>query len=175
VSNSTDNSVMTRDEEQLDLFAANARAESLEPDDWQMRVSSRARNLRIQVYPHGAVEVVIPRRARPEDIRAFVEEHTEWVSKTRASFLEQRPPELTLPENIELTAVNETIRVHYRKSTLNRAAEKNGLLTLLYHELAAELDRLGALRRHSRHHGLSGGVDVLDDFHDRSSLLSRPS
>jgi len=120
------------------MFAAGSAQQSGGPETWRMRISNRARNLKIQVHPHGAVEVVIPRRAGAEEVQAFVNAHTEWVARTQAKFLEDRPPEPPLPAQIDLPAIGESVRVHYRRSSLNRAREQNSLLTVDSKDLHAE-------------------------------------
>ena len=116
--------------DQLKLFDE-ARSHSV-PDatDWQVRVSSRARSLKIQVYPHGAVEIVAPKRAKSADIQAFVEEHHDWIIKTRSKFSKLRPPEPPLPASIDLRGIGEVAKIHYRKGAQPHLADNNGLLTL---------------------------------------------
>jgi predicted metal-dependent hydrolase len=93
--------------------------ESAEPDNgpagFTVRESGRARRLSIKVYPRGRVEVVVPRRTRARDVQAFVEEHSDWIRKTRAAFAAAHPPEpFRLPTRIELPAIGRVIRVNYQ-------------------------------------------------------------
>ena len=83
MSNSTTPATHELREEQLGLFDQDSGIVTLDESDLRVRVSSRARNLKIQVYPHGGVEIVAPKRARPKDIEAFVTENREWIQKTR--------------------------------------------------------------------------------------------
>ncbi len=86
-----------------------------ETSGFSVRESGRARRLSIKVYPRGKVEVVVPKRTPPRDVQAFVDEHRDWIWKTRASFAAQHPPEpFALPERIELPAIGRSIRVVYR-------------------------------------------------------------
>jgi predicted metal-dependent hydrolase len=82
-------------------------------DGWQVRESRRARNLRIQVFPHGGVEIVVPPRTSKRAIKNFIDEHREWIDKTRAEFLQRRQGEKLLPDEILLQATGETLRVGY--------------------------------------------------------------
>ena len=80
-----------------------------------VRESGRARRLSIKVYPRGRVEVVVPRRTRARDVQAFVEEHRDWIRRTRESFAELHPPEpFRLPDTIVLPGIGRTFRVNYR-------------------------------------------------------------
>lgn len=97
---------------QLGLFPEE-RTDGL--SDFSVRESNRARRLSIKVYPRGRVEVVVPKRTGPRDVQAFVDEHRDWIRRTRASFAEQHPPEpFALPERVELRAVDACVRVCYR-------------------------------------------------------------
>ncbi len=109
-----------------------------EDEGWRVRVSGRARTLRIQVYPHGGVEIVAPKRTRPADIEAFVAENREWILKTRSQFKELRPPEPTLPEKIVLLATGETLRTHFTTAPTARCKEQGGLLNISAPELRTD-------------------------------------
>lgn len=122
---------MQRAAKQLGLFADNE-----EPGDvpgFSVRESSRARRLSIKVYPRGRVEVVVPRRTRASDVQAFVEEHRDWIAKSRASFAKVLPPEpFMLPNRIALPAVGREYRVRYeRQSGAASVRYRNGEDTLV--------------------------------------------
>jgi len=97
---------------QLPLFS-----EVDEPDSvsgFSVRESGRARRLSIKVFPRGRVEVVVPRRTRPADVREFVEAHRDWIRKARASFAAEHPPEpFALPELVTLNGVELQFSVRY--------------------------------------------------------------
>ena len=105
--------------EQLGLFS-----ETEEPGDtpgFSVRESARAKRLSIKVFPRGRVEVVVPRRTRARDVQAFVDEHRDWIAKSRESFARMLPPEpFVLPNVIELAAVGRRFRVRYER----RSGEK---------------------------------------------------
>jgi predicted metal-dependent hydrolase len=100
--------------EQLGLFS-----ESEEPGEssgFSVRESKRARRLSIKVFPRGRVEVVVPRRTRARDVQAFVDEHREWIEKSRQSFAKVLPPEpFVLPNRIELPAIEQSFRIRYER------------------------------------------------------------
>ena len=102
---------------------------------WRVRTNSRVKNLRIQVFPHGGVEVVAPPRARPHEIEAFVAEHSDWINRTRIQFAQLRPAEPTLPEEIYLAALDETVRIHFVAADKAGFRELDGLLTVRAPEL----------------------------------------
>jgi predicted metal-dependent hydrolase len=122
----------------LGLFDHAELSSAPEDEGWRVRVSGRARTLRIQVYPHGGVEIVAPKRTRPADIEAFVAENREWILKTRSQFKELRPPEPTLPEKIVLLATGETLRTHFTTAPTARCKEQGGLLNISAPELSPE-------------------------------------
>ena len=80
-----------------------------------MRESTRARRLSIRVHPHGAVEVVVPRRTRPEDVREFVTQNRAWVNRTLTRLgLPDGPQAAVRPLSLELASTNERWHVDYR-------------------------------------------------------------
>jgi predicted metal-dependent hydrolase len=117
---------------QLRLFS-----DSEEPGDspgFSVRESKRARRLSIKVFPRGRVEVVVPRRTRARDVQDFIEEHREWIDRSRASFAEVLPPEpFVLPNQIEFPALEQRFRVRYeRRSDADTVRYRcsNGVVTL---------------------------------------------
>ncbi len=81
---------------------------------FDVRESARARRLSIKVYPRGRVEVVVPRRTRPQEVESFVKENSEWIRKARQSFAAKHPPEpFALPESIELKGLGRVVSVRY--------------------------------------------------------------
>jgi len=103
-------------ERQIPLFP-DAR-EPVTASDFSVRESSRARRLSIKVYPRGEVEVVVPRRTRAGAVQAFVEEHRDWIRRTRASFAAIHLPEpFRLPSRIDLAGIGRTYRVNYRAAS----------------------------------------------------------
>lgn len=101
---------------QLALFS-----EPEEPGDspgFSVRESNRARRLSIKVYPRGRVEVVVPKRTPAKHVRAFVDEHRDWIERSRQSFAEVLPPEpFMLPNLVELPAIGRRFRVRYERKS----------------------------------------------------------
>jgi hypothetical protein len=98
--------------QQLALFS-----EDDEPDTmsgFSVRESGRAKRLSIKVYPRGRVEVVVPRRTRPKDVREFVEAHRDWIKNARDTFAADHPPEpFALPGTVSLPGINRIYTVVY--------------------------------------------------------------
>lgn len=105
---------------QLALFS-----DTEEPDHssgFSVRENSRARRLSIKVFPRGRVEVVVPRRTRPEVVQAFVREHRDWISQARASFATLHPPEpFRLPDEVLLTAIGQRFSVRYERASTGKS------------------------------------------------------
>lgn len=119
--------------EQLPLFPAN----DLEPDPvsgFSVRQSSRAKRLSIKVYPRGRVEVVVPRRTRPAEVRLFVTENQEWIDNARRSFASDHPAEpFALPDVVYLKSIDQVVRVRYRTEQGRNSVRyrfSHGVLTL---------------------------------------------
>ena len=101
---------------QLGLFS-----DSEEPGETPglaVRESARAKRLSIKVFPRGRVEVVVPRRTRPEVVQAFISEHRDWIHKSREAFAILHPPEpFVLPHLIDLMAIGQKFRIRYERQT----------------------------------------------------------
>lgn len=108
---------MQRAVRQLQLFsdeAADRRAAPGGLDGLTVRESKRARRLSIKVFPHGRVEVVVPRRTRPGDVERFVSDNREWILAAREELTGGRPPEeFELPREVTLAALGRSFEVRY--------------------------------------------------------------
>jgi len=81
---------------------------------FSVRESGRAKRLSIKVFPRGRVEVVVPRRTRPAEVREFVETHRDWICKVREQFAAEHAPEpFALPENVQLRGIERNFCVQY--------------------------------------------------------------
>jgi len=97
---------------QLSLFSEVDQPDSV--SGFSVRESGRARRLSIRVFPRGRVEIVVPKRTRPDDVRAFVEAHREWIDDARATFAAEHPPEpFALPTVVGLSGIEKTFGVSY--------------------------------------------------------------
>jgi predicted metal-dependent hydrolase len=133
---------------QLKLFS-----DSEEPGarpGFSVRESGRARRLSIKVYPHGRVEVVVPKRTRAGDVKAFVEENRDWIQKTRASYAAKHPLEpFALPYRVSLPATGRSYRITYRsqKDATTVRFRRQGDLLVLSGKTADEGLCVAALKR----------------------------
>lgn len=99
---------------QLSLFPDGDELEDL--PEFSVRESARAKRLSIKVFPRGRVEVVVPRRTRPQEIETFIEEHRDWIDRSRQAFAEVAPPEpFRLPETVDLPAIGRRFQVRYER------------------------------------------------------------
>jgi predicted metal-dependent hydrolase len=81
---------------------------------FSVRESGRAKRLSIKVFPRGRVEVVVPKRTKPADVREFVAAHRDWVIKAKAQFAADHPPEpFVLPRAIRLEGIERCFAVRY--------------------------------------------------------------
>jgi predicted metal-dependent hydrolase len=74
--------------------------------EWRVRESARARRLSVRVFRDGAVEVVVPRRTRPDEVARFVARHRPWIERQRRRCL-PAAPEAFPPRTIALAATAE--------------------------------------------------------------------
>lgn len=118
--------------EQLSLFTKETEKPGPAPG-LSVRESARAKRLSIKVFPRGRVEVVVPRRTRPAEVRAFVEENEGWIRRSRESFARNYTPEpFALPFRIQLPAIDRSVRVSYARGARKgvRYRETGGVLCL---------------------------------------------
>jgi predicted metal-dependent hydrolase len=119
--------------DQMDLLNAGGAAASGDParDDLpRIRVSRRARRLAVRVYPDARVEVVVPPRARPREVEAFLAAQRDWIASKRAQALRNRPaPEMFPPQSLALACSGENLRLHMAGGSGRlRVVEREGLL-----------------------------------------------
>jgi len=86
--------------------------------DYSIRVSQRARRLQIKINPVGDVEVILPQGMSASRIVPFVNQHQDWIQKTRSRLRLNFPVDAEknkqlLPESIEFRACAGVWRVSY--------------------------------------------------------------
>ena len=110
---------------------------------FSVRESGRAKRLSIKVFPRGRVEVVVPKRTRPADVRDFVEAHRDWIKNARARFAAEHPPEpFALPSSVKLPGIERTFCVRYERD--------DGSKTVRYRVSGNTLILAGATRDESK-------------------------
>ncbi len=81
--------------------------------EWVVRESVRARRLAVRVLLTGQVEVVVPCRTSARTVERFVGRHRDWIAHQREKVRRlARPAEPFPPYRIELSACEQTLRVH---------------------------------------------------------------
>lgn len=80
-----------------------------------VRESHRAKRLSVRVFPHGRVEVVVPRGTRAAEAQAFVASNERWIRKSLRDMSDcGLSADVSLPELIVFPANSETWEVEYR-------------------------------------------------------------
>ncbi|MFZ0550192.1 MAG: YgjP-like metallopeptidase domain-containing protein, partial [Steroidobacteraceae bacterium] len=113
---------------QLPLWSDKDAAEG-----WSVRESQRARRLTVRVFHTGRVEVVVPSRTSARTVERFLERHRSWIERKREEARRRAGPPLPFPPSqVELTACQETWRVHLSGGTgrVRIAGSGSGLLAL---------------------------------------------
>lgn len=89
--------------------------------DYTLRISKRAKYLRIRVGLDGAVEVVAPHGADLSQVPAFVARERDWIVRAQARFRKQGlcpdPATRRPPRSLALRAIDEHVPVRYQVST----------------------------------------------------------
>jgi predicted metal-dependent hydrolase len=80
-----------------------------------IRASGRARHLTLRFVPPHTLELIVPRRTRPQDVAAFLKEQQRWIDDARREIARVRgSADYTLPERIELRAIERVQPLRYR-------------------------------------------------------------
>lgn len=83
---------------------------------FSVRESGRAKRLSIKVFPRGRVEVVVPKRTKPAEVREFVAANSDWIRKAREQFAAEHPPEaFALPQEVRLEGIERQFTVQYEQ------------------------------------------------------------
>jgi predicted metal-dependent hydrolase len=93
---------------------------------YMLRVSSRAKNVRLKMSPYEGLIVVVPQGFDKVKVPELVESRLDWILKVQGRFDKHRNEEnvtadTSLPETIELAGIGESWRVEYRQDPQNRA------------------------------------------------------
>ncbi len=121
---------------------------------YTVRVSPRARHVRLKVSAIEGVVVITPRGFDPYRIPEILTRHKDWLHKHISRLNDQRiqqprAPESTLPESIRLEAISECWAVEYadKPSPHVSVNERAGDLLLLKGNVQSEAACRAALRR----------------------------
>lgn len=90
---------------------------------YTVRVSDRARSVRLKFSPYDGLVVIVPAGFDRTLVPALVESKAEWIMKTRQAFEKHRPADEAvsgeaLPERIALAGIGEVWDVVYRDERL---------------------------------------------------------
>ncbi len=87
----------------------------VEPAEWRVRTSPRARRLAVRVLPGGFVEIVVPQGTRPRTIEQFVARHRGWIDRKVVQYQPADPGTADAPPDaIRFAASGRGWDVHYR-------------------------------------------------------------
>lgn len=131
------------------LFPGTADLPGQTPD-FSVRESGRARRITIKVFPRGRVEVVVPRRTRPNEVEAFVRDNEAWIASARSELATDHPPEdFELPNLIRLRAIDCVTRVRYvrRSGAQSVRYSQAGDVVTLSGNVGSDKHCIAALRR----------------------------
>lgn len=101
------------------------------PFSYSLRVSARARHVRLAIKPYLGLEVVIPKRFPKKQIPRILQQHEAWIAKQ----LEKHRGSLqgiTLPDSIHIAFIDVTVSIQYEKSSRARVIEQGPLLIIKY-------------------------------------------
>lgn len=110
--------------------------------------------MKIQIWPHGAVEVVVPRGTRSATVAGFIADQREWIVSTQARFALKYRESGSLPDRIVLPAIDRNLNVHYLQGAPRCNEQPNALLISgnLMDPASLQVQLRTWLRHHARLH-----------------------
>jgi predicted metal-dependent hydrolase len=109
--------------------------------NYTLRVSARARSVRLAVKPFLGLEVVIPKRFPKKQIDFILQQHEDWINrqlhKHRDSFIEP-----TLPQTIRLPLIDTDFSIQYVPASTAKLAETNNQLFIRHSSEQQAIDQL---------------------------------
>lgn len=94
---------------------------------YSLRVSSRARHVRIAIKPYLGLEVVIPKRFPQKKIPRILQQHEEWITRQLEKHQHSLQP-VDLPDCIQLSLTAEDVQISYQTDLTPRLIEQAGML-----------------------------------------------
>lgn len=102
-----------------------------------VRISPRARYVRLRVVPPGRVELVLPRDHDVRALPSFIQQHRYWlidtVARMRVEHAAQQAQRVA-PDDLYLPALDEHWRLEYRGGARNICWERAGCGLLVQHK-----------------------------------------
>jgi predicted metal-dependent hydrolase len=102
-----------------------------------VRISERARHVRLRVLPPGRVELVLPKRHDSRLLPGFVQQHRQWLIDTLARVQTEhatQQAQRVAPAELYLPALDEQWRLEYRNGGRNGWWERAGRGLLVQHK-----------------------------------------
>lgn len=118
----------------------------LNPIKYSLRISPRARHVRLAVKPYKGLEIVIPKRFSKNKIPQILQQHEAWISqqlKKQANSLAGT----TLPESIAFAATGNEYRVIYLPASSPKLVDRKNNLAV-HHQ--SDLEAIKLLRHWTR-------------------------
>jgi predicted metal-dependent hydrolase len=106
------------------MVKSKSLSSSTDLPEYKLRVSAKAKRLRLSISIEKGLEVVVPLNFDHGRIQDFLHQHRSWIEKTlknvdrKREFLEAQSPE-KLPETIYLGAIKETWQIEYLQMDSN--------------------------------------------------------
>ncbi|MBT3203214.1 MAG: M48 family metallopeptidase [Gammaproteobacteria bacterium] len=97
--------------------------------DYSLRVSARARHVRLAVKPFQGLEVVIPKRFPKKKIPHILQQHEAWITRQLEKH-QHSLQETTLPDSIFITLTDEHYTIQYKSSGQPQLIQQDYLLIL---------------------------------------------
>ncbi len=115
--------------------------QSSRPFNYSLRVSARARNVRLAVKPYLGLEVVIPKRFPQKQIAGILQQHEAWIIKQLEKH-QHSLSQIELPQNIQIALSQENLPIIYTIAGKPGLVETNYGLEIRYQSEQQVIDLL---------------------------------
>jgi len=146
------------------------------PPPYRLRISSRAKYMRLRILPGGSLELVLPPHVALAEGEAFIQSRAGWIEQARRRMAAQRSDDQRacrdLPRFLALQAVGEEWRIDYVASLSPTVVLKEGAEGVL-HIAGAEEEKpalRGLLREWLKRRARSVLPEWLDEMEWRTGL-----
>jgi hypothetical protein len=93
--------------------------------DYSLKVSARARHVRLAIKPYQGLEVVIPRRFPKKQIPRILQQHEEWITAQLKKHQQSLLP-VALPDSIHIAFNNCVYAIEYKQASTASVLELDG-------------------------------------------------
>jgi predicted metal-dependent hydrolase len=134
------------------------------PFEYNLRVSPRARHVRLRVNPYAGLEVTIPKRFPKHQIQNILLQNESWISKQLIKHNHSLQT-IAPPDSVALCCMEQDFSIVYQRSTKTRLMENDSSLLIVQDSPAQAIKLLRQWIRQKAQHILIPQLNgIADEF-----------